>query len=109
MIIVISKKSRKMLCRDNKFRGFAGFGSYGSCVKVYKNKGSAINKVDIINNSVGWKNLGEVMAIKLERGMSINACGTVIREFLVEDEDEDGVVGEFIRSECVNIKTLEVV
>lgn len=32
------------LCSDNKWRSFASFGSYKSCVKVYKNLGSAVTK-----------------------------------------------------------------
>ena len=41
MWYVIHPDTGERLCKDNKWRGFACFGTYSSCVKPYKRKGNA--------------------------------------------------------------------
>ena len=42
MIYLINNDGYR-LCKDKRWRTFAMFGTYPSCVKIYRQKGSAIN------------------------------------------------------------------
>jgi len=46
MWMVIHPETGARLCKDHKWRNFALFGTYSSCVKFYKRKGNAQRVAD---------------------------------------------------------------
>lgn len=75
--LIINAKNYR-LCKDNKFREFACFGTYEECVKIYKQKKSAMNKIEAFNRFRQEKD--KVTLLTLQDGDSIDASGRIFQE-----------------------------
>jgi hypothetical protein len=80
MWIVLHPKTGDRLCKDNKWRSFANFGTYRSCVKTFKNKGHAQNAADKVRVD------GETHIIRIGEGQTMNACGKIIETIPCKDK-----------------------
>lgn len=72
MYLVISKNGKR-LCKDNKFREFAMFGTFGSCIKQYKNLGHAKRKAD----RTRWI---DCEVVEIPEGYDVDASGNVYHD-----------------------------
>lgn len=77
MIIIINKDGLR-LCKDNRWRDFAMFGTYASCVKIYKLLGAAKTKARHISGKV----------VVIPDGMTIDASGRITETTQVEKDGE---------------------
>lgn len=66
MILVTFNGMR--LCKDNAWRVFANYGTYSSCVKIYKSEAAARHRAK--------RNGGTV--VRIPDGMEIDAAGQII-------------------------------
>lgn len=66
MYLIINAENQR-LCQDNRWRGFANFGTTPGCVKEYKSKGHAERKAKRIKGSV----------VSIPNGYTVDAGGTV--------------------------------
>jgi hypothetical protein len=76
MIFVI--KGNKRLCQDKKWREFAHFGTFGSCVKVYKRRARAEQIATSQNALLAYhKKEQDVKVAEVPSGYTVNAVGDV--------------------------------
>ncbi len=76
MIFIIHDGKR--LCYDNRWRGFANYGSMSSCVKRYRTIGGAKRSRNAINaRRPPGADLSQV--VELPRGWTIDAVGNCFR------------------------------
>jgi len=72
MIIIISPSGMR-LCKDRKWRSFANFGTFGSCVKTYKTLGGAKR----VCNELGQRGVQAAVLQMEDEGLSINSAGQI--------------------------------
>jgi hypothetical protein len=58
--VILHPETGDRLCKDDLWRGFANFGTYPSCVKIYKNFGNATKKASKMHTN------GKVHVINLD-------------------------------------------
>jgi len=80
MHVVMRESDDARLCKDGKWRTFAQFGTFRSCVKTYKRKGNALRRMDILNRH--WTHKTACYVQSVPKGHAMDACGKV---FPVED------------------------
>lgn len=69
---VINEDTGARMCKDGKWRTFANFGTFQSNVKVYRKKGWAARRMDILNCRAG-RTVAYVLS--LPRGTAMDASG----------------------------------
>lgn len=75
MYIVVHEETGARLCKDNKLRDFACFGTYPECVKKYKRKGNAENAT----KRFPWGSSDKLTVVALNEGDVMDASGNVTR------------------------------
>jgi len=69
--IVIHPHTEARLCKDNKWREFAMFGTYPTCVKIFKSRGWAEKAAERFAINHEWK------MVALGKGESMDASGRI--------------------------------
>jgi len=77
MWIILHPVNGARFCKDNKWRTFALFGSYNSCVKTYKHKGHAQRKASQIAYRDSTTNR-QTYIVFVGKNQSIDASGLII-------------------------------
>lgn len=72
---IVNKDTGARLCKDGRWREFASFGTYSSCVKVYRQSGWAERRVVSVSHA---------MVLSLASHMIMDASGQIF------DESEQG-------------------
>ena len=84
------------LCKDNKWRSFASFGTFKECVKVYKQRNRAINfakhQTAILEYN-GLPHKVEVAEITNDKFV-VDACGNVFND----ENFKVGTLNDFVIS-----------
>jgi hypothetical protein len=90
MFVIVNKGiglNGARLCKDGKWREFACFGTYPSCVKEFKLKGWAERAAQKCRHSEqirhwkdGTKLPREIVVIGPEEGKVMDACGRMVEE-----------------------------
>jgi hypothetical protein len=70
VFLIIREDNNYRLCQDNRWRGFAMFGTTPGCVKEYKSKGHAERKANRVKGTV----------VAIPNGYSVDAGGNVFDE-----------------------------
>lgn len=89
-IIVVCPVSGARLCRDNKYRNHANFGTYPSCVKEFKSEAWAMRAAERFRTQIFTKHIEDLKAdgatllpdtkiIFLYAGDTMDASGVVVR------------------------------
>lgn len=80
--------SGSLLAQNGKWMLFSGFGTYGSCYKVYRSKKACQNKVDSYNN---WSPPGEprVEMLEMHNGLRLDSNNKPAMEYLQDMPDCD--------------------
>jgi len=84
---VINKDTGARLCQDNRWREFAGFGTFSSCAKVYRSRGWAERRVERYRHA---------MVLGLASHLVIDAAGMIFDE---SEEGQSKLVGH-----CLDMK-----
>ena len=74
-MIFIVNKDKMRLCKDNRWRSFANFGTESGCVKLYRSEGMAKFQ------ATKWKGI----AVVLPKGHGMDAAGQI--QTVSEDGD----------------------
>ena len=74
MWVVLHPETGARLCKDNKWRRFAMFGTYSSCVKIYKRQGNAQNKANRVRVN------GKTQIKRVFDDESMDASGKISKE-----------------------------
>lgn len=80
-IIVICPVTGNRLCRDNRWRGFANFGTGSTCVKEYRYVKSALKAGEKYRIKKAEPCEAIASVIHLHEGDSMDAAGRVFRHY----------------------------
>ena len=69
--VIVHSQTGQRLCQDGQWRTFANFGTYPSCVRVYRRKASVIRRA---------RQTQQAAVYGLPAGMVMDASGAVIVE-----------------------------
>ena len=72
MIVLIHEETGGRLCQDGRFRGFASFGTYPECVKVYRKEGFALRRKDKL-----WAMGCKTSVFSVPAGKAMDATGNI--------------------------------
>jgi hypothetical protein len=76
---VINRVTGARQCQDGKWREFAGFGTYPECVKVWRQKGWAVRRMQKLNWRTGddaERNVATVLSLPADKVM--DAAGNIL-------------------------------